>query len=437
MQVSVENTGTLGRKITVTVPAERFEKEFAARLTKLSKNVKMAGFRPGKVPLKVVEKQYGQQLSAEVTGDLIQETYIEAIGEQGLKPASGPKIEPKAVTRGQALEYTAEFEVYPEIARTEIKGKKIERPVSEILDEDIDRTIESLRRQRAEWKAVERPAADGDQVALDFEGKMDGEPFPGGASKGYSLELGSGSFIPGFEEGVKGLAAGEEKTLKLKFPDQYHAEHLAGKDVEFDVKINEVREAVLPEVNEEFIKGLGVNSGTVESLRQEVKENLEREMKDRQRSLIRSQAMEALLEVNKDVEIPEALIVEEAKRIRSEIAAMSGRRADDSVGEPTPDERNEARRRVALGLAVAEVIRANGLKADSESLKQRIEEIASGYEKPEEFVRMIYADKNRRAQLESVILEERAVEKLLESADVQDKPMSFKDLVSRIRPGSE
>jgi trigger factor len=436
MQVSVENTGTLGRKITVTVPAERFEKEFVARLTKLSKNVKMAGFRPGKVPLKVVEKQYGPQLSAEVTGDLIQQTYIEAIGGQGLKPASGPKIEPKAVARGQALEYTAEFEVYPEIKRTDIKGKTIERPVAEIADEDIDRTIESLRRQRAEWQVVERAAADGDQVDVDFEGKMDGEAFPGGASKGYSLELGSSSFIPGFEDGLKGLSAGAEKTLKLKFPDQYHADHLAGKEVEFDVKVNAVREAVLPKVNEEFVKGLGVTAGTVDALRQEVRENLDRELKDRQRSLVRNQAMEALLDVNKDVESPEALIIEEARRMRSELAAMSGRRADDLAGEPTPEEHAEARRRVALGLAVAEVIRANELKADAESLKQRIEEMASGYEKPEEFVRMIYADKNRRSQLESMILEERAVEKLLESADVKDKSMSFKELVSMIRPGS-
>jgi len=436
MQVSVENTGTLGRKITVTVPAERFEKEFVARLTKLSRNVKMAGFRPGKVPLKVVEKQYGQQLSAEVTGDLIQQTYVEAIGKQGLKPASGPKIEPKAVARGQALEYTAEFEVYPEIKHTDIKGKKIERPTAEIVDEDIDRTIESLRRQRAEWKAADRAAADGDQVVIDFEGKMNGEPFPGGASKGYNLELGSGSFIPGFEEGIKGLAAGGEKTLKLKFPEQYHADHLAGKEVEFDVKVNEVREAVLPEVNEEFVKGLGVSAGTVDALRQEVRENLERELKDRQRSLVRNQAMEALLDVNKDIEIPEALIVEEAKRMRTELASMSGRRGEDMGSELTSEERSEARRRVALGLAVAEVIRANELRADAESLKQRIEEIASGYEKPEEFVRMIYTDKNRRSQLESMILEERAVEKLLESADVKDKAMSFKDLVSMIRPAS-
>jgi len=435
MQVSVENTGTLGRKLTISVPAERFEKEFINRLTKLSKQVKMAGFRPGKVPLKVVEKQYGSQISSEVTGDLIQATYIEAIGQEGLRPAGGPKIEPKQIARGEALEYTAEFEVYPEMASLDIKGRKIERPVSEIADEDIDRTVDSLRKQRAEWQPVERAAADGDQVVIDFTGKMDGEAFPGGTATGYALELGSGSFIAGFEEGLKGLAAGAETTLKLKFPDEYHAEHLAGKDVEFDVKVTEVKEARLPEVDEAFVKSLGVSEGTVDAFRNEIKANLEREQADRQKSILRNQVMEALLEVNSKVEIPQALVDDEVKRIRAELNAYrQGGAAPADNAAPTEAETTEARRRVVLALGITEVIRANELKVDAERLKKKVEELAAGYDQPEEFIRMIYADNNRRTQLESILLEELAVEKLLDGADVQDKKMSFKELVSQVRP---
>lgn len=436
MQVSVENTGTLGRKLTISVPAERFEKEFVSRLTKLSKQVKMSGFRPGKVPLKVVEKQYGQQITSEVTGDLIQATYIEALGQEGLRPAGGPKIEPKPVSRGEALEYTAEFEIYPEMPGLEIKGKKIERPVSEIGDEDIDRTVESLRKQRAEWQAVERKSEDGDQVVIDFIGKLDGEPFPGGSSTDYALELGSGSFIAGFEEGLKGLAAGAETTLKLKFPEGYHSEQLAGKDVEFDVTIKEVREAKLPEVNEDFVKSLGVSSGTVEDFRNEVRANLERERDDRQRSLVRSQVLDALYDVNSKVEIPQALILEEVKRIRGERGAYAQGQGEVDTGEPTEEEKELAHRRVTLALAFAEVIRSNELKIEPDFLKKRVEAMADGYERPEEFVRMIYADNNRRSQIESMLLEELAIDKLLESADVQDKSTSFKDLVSMIQPGA-
>jgi len=434
MQVSVENTGTLGRKLTISVPAERFEKEFVNRLTKLSKQVKMSGFRPGKVPLKVVEKQYGQQITDEVTGDLIQATYIEALGQEGLRPAGGPKIEPKAISRGEDLQYTAEFEIYPEMDNLEIKGKKIERPVSEIQDEDIDRTVESLQKQRAEWQAVDRKADDGDQVVIDFTGKLDGEPFPGGSATDYSLELGSGAFIAGFEEGLKGLASGAETTLKLKFPESYHSEQLAGKDVEFDVTVKEVREAKLPEVNEEFVKSLGISSGTVEEFRNEVRANLERERDDRQRSLVRSRVLDALYEVNSKVEIPQALLLEEVKRIRGERNAYGQGSVD--TGEPTEDETKLAHRRVTLALAFAEVIRSNGLKIEPEFLKKRVEALAEGYEQPQEFIRMIYADNNRRSQIESMLLEELAIDKLLESADVQDKSTSFKDLVSMIRPGA-
>ena len=295
--------------------------------------------------------------------------------------------------------------------------------------------MESLRKQRAEWEAVDRKAEDGDQVVIDFTGKLDGEPFPGGSSTDYSLVLGSGSFIAGFEEGLKGLASGAETTLNLKFPESYHSEQLAGKDVEFDVTIKEVREAKLPEVNEEFVKSLGISSGTVEEFRKEVRANLERERDDRQRSLVRSQVLDALYDVNGKVEIPQALLLEEVKRIRGERNAYAQGTADDN-GEPTEEETKLAHRRVTLALAFAEVIRSNELKIEPEFLKKRVEAMAEGYERPEEFVRMIYADNNRRSQIESMLLEELAIDKLLESADVQEKSTSFKDLVSMIRPGA-
>lgn len=436
MQVSVENTGTISRKLTVSVPAERFEKEFTSRLTKLSKQVKMPGFRPGKVPLKVVEQQYGQQITNEVAGDLIQATYIEAIGQEGLRPAGGPRIDPKPVNRGEALEYTAEIEVYPDVGAFDLSGSKIERPVCEIADEDVDRTLDSLCKQRAEWKAVERPCADGDQVLIDFEGKMDDEPFPGGTSQDYTLEIGSGSFIEGFEEGLKGLSAGDEKTLDLKFPDKYHAEHLAGKAVSFNVKVKEVREAELPKIDEAFIKSLGVEAGTESALRDEVRANLNREMIDRQRSLVRNQVMEAVLAKN-PLELPDSLLQEEVKRMRVEQLQSMGI-YDKQPGDAAASEAEleQARKRVTLGLAISDFIQKSELKVDDAALKARVEEVANGYEDPEQFVRTLLGDKNRLAQLESMLLEELAVEKLMETAEVTDKNMSFSELTAIIRPGS-
>ena len=296
MQVSVENTSTLGRRIKVTVPADRVEQEFSSRIKRLSGTVKLPGFRPGKVPAKVVEQKYGKQVMNELATELIQSTFQEAVGQESLRPAGGPKIDPTKPERGKELEYTAEFEVYPEIEKTDLEGAEIKRPVCEVAEEDIDRTIDTLRKQRASWESVDREAKKGDQVIIDFLGKIDGEAFAGGEAKDFALELGSESFIPGFEDGLIGVKAGDERNLDLTFPENYAAPHLQGKATTFEVTVKSVNEAKLPAVDEEFIKQLGLENADVESFRKEVRTNLEREMRQRLRSLLSTRVVNAMLD---------------------------------------------------------------------------------------------------------------------------------------------
>lgn len=418
MQVSVETTGALGRRMTVRVPPERMEEEFQGRLKRLSKQVKLPGFRPGKVPLKVVEAKYGGELVNEIVGDLIKSSLQEALGQEGLQPAGGPRIEPKQAERGKELEYVAEFEVYPEIQEADLKGATIRRPVCQVEDADIDRTIETLQRQRAQWNAVERAAANGDQVVIDFVGRLGGETFPGGEGKDYALELGSGRLIEGFEEGLVGASAGETRTLNLKFPEAYQAAHLAGKDVSFEVTVKEVRESALPEVDAEFIKELGVASGEVEEFRAEVRKNLEREAIQRQRSLLHTRVFDVLMERN-PVEVPQALVEQDLRQMRQ------GAAGDSPVSDA---EREQAERRVRMGLIFGEIVRKEGIKAEGKAVRARVEELAAEYEKPEEFVQWFYSDPSRLREIEGAVLEDLVVARLLESAQVSDETISFQEL---------
>jgi trigger factor len=418
MQVSVETTGALGRRMTVRVPPERMEEEFQGRLKRLSKQVKLPGFRPGKVPLKVVEAKYGGELVNEIVGELIQSSLQEALGQEGLQPAGGPRIEPKQAERGKELEYVAEFEVYPEIQGADLKGASIRRPVCQVEDADIDRTIETLQRQRAQWNVVERAAANGDQVVIDFVGRLEGETFAGGEGKDYALELGSGRLIEGFEEGLVGASAGETRTLNLKFPEAYQAAHLAGKDVSFEVTVKEVRESVLPEVDADFIKELGVASGELEEFRAEVRKNLEREAIQRQRSLLHTRVFDVLMERN-PVEVPQALVEQDLRQMRQ------GAAGDSPVSDA---EREQAERRVRIGLIFGEIVRKEGIKAEAKAVRARVEELAAEYEKPEEFVQWFYSDASRLREIEGAVLEDLVVARLLESAEVSDETISFLEL---------
>jgi len=424
MQVSIENTSNLGRRIKVTVPADRVEQEFSSRIKRLSGQVKLPGFRPGKVPAKVVEQKYGKQVMNELATDLIQSTFQEAVGQESLRPAGGPKIEPVKPERGKELEYTAEFEVYPEISKPDLDGVALKRPVCEVTEEDVDRTIDTLRKQRAVWTEVDRAAKDGDQVIIDFLGKIDGEAFAGGEAKDYTLELGSRSFIDGFEEGLVGAKAGDEKNIDVKFPDTYPAEHLQGKPATFEVKVGSVKESSLPEVDEDFVKGLGIDEGSVDKFRQEVRSNLDREMKQRLRSMLSARVVDALLERN-PLEIPEALIMEELGRAQ-QIAAQAGR----TMTKPTEADREAAKRRVATSLIFAEVMQKEGLQADSERVQAQVDEMAAEYDNPDEFKKWLFSEPSRLREIQGLVLEEKIVETLLDKAKVTDEAISFKELSS-------
>lgn len=427
MQVSIEEIGALGRRLTVAVPADRIEKVFADRLRDLAKSVKMPGFRPGKVPLKMIEARYGGSVMHELAGELIDSTFREAVGQKGLRPAGGPRIAQKSIERGKDFEYTAEFEVYPHVSVLDIKGVDIERPVASIADEDIDRTIETIRRQRAEWKNVERAVADGDRVIINFVGRLNGEEFKGGKADNFSLVIGSGTLVEDIERGLIGAKPGEARDIKVKFADDYQHVALRGQAVDFHVELKEVAEPVLPVVDEAFAKALGVEDGSVEKLRNEVRGNLEREAVGRTRAVVANQVLNRLLSANQ-FELPLSLVNGEIAHLKSQMPAG---------GRPVPDMdeslAGRARRRVSLGLIFGEIVRARGMQPDPAAVRARIEELAAEYESPQEFVQWHYSNPQRMHEIESAVMEERIVSELLKDANVVEKPVSFQELLELVR----
>ncbi|MHB8624424.1 MAG: trigger factor [Sulfuricaulis sp.] len=423
MHVSVESIGTLGRRLKVAVPADEVEKEFNVRLQRLSKQVRLPGFRPGKVPIKMVEAHYGGRLLEEVAGELVQTTLHEAIGSQGLRPAGDPRVQRKTPVRGEQLEYVVEFEVYPEVRRFDLAGTRIERPVVTVSEEDVDRTLETIRKQRTTWKPVERAAHLGDRVTIDFTGRLNGEEFEGGKAAGFSLVLGSGTFIESLELGLVGSKTGDTRHIPGSFPVDYQHAKLAGQTADFDVKVNEVAEGIVPEFNEAFAKELGVVDGSIEKLRVDVKKNLEREAASRARAVVRTRALKSILDVN-PIEVPLSLLEAEVQRLKSG-ESSSGVSASDEVAYYS----GRARSRVALGLILGEIIRARGLTPDPSRVRARLEEMAADYESPQEFIQWHYASPERLSEIENLVMEERIVENLLDSAEVIDNPMSFQELL--------
>lgn len=435
MHVTVETTGNLGRRMTVAVPAARMEQEIAARLKRLSQTARFPGFRPGKAPMKMVEAQYAGKVLEEVAGDLIRATFYEAVNEKGLKPAGGPDIQPKNMNRGKDFEYTATFEIYPEVKRLEIKGARIERPVVTVGEEDVNRTIDSLRRQRVGWNPVERAAANEDRVLIDFQGMLDGVPFEGGEARDFPLVLGNNTLIDGFESGLIGARAGESRTLDVTFPADYRNTRLAGKKVQFAVTVKQVNEPVLPEVNDEFARALGVADGKIETLRREVRANLERELAERVRRELREQVFKAVIEAN-PLDVPKALEQSEIEHlIQSSRANLEARGVPGNQLPGDPQlYAEQARKRVTLGLILAEMVQAKSLSVDAQLVRARIEELAAGYDNPQEFVDWHYANRERLAEIESKVIEDRAVELLLATAEAVDKPMSFQELMRPEQP---
>jgi len=424
MQVTVETGEGLARRMTVELPPEQIEQEVEKRLRDVARNARLPGFRPGKVPMRVLRQRFGDSVRGEVFGELVQSSYPEAIAKEELRPAGMPEIEPSIDQAERRYAYIAKFEVLPQIELKSLEGKTIKRPVAEVTDADVDDMITRLREQRKTWVDVERPAASGDRVMISFQGTLDGEPFPGGSAEERPLELGSGTMIPGFEDQLVGASAGDERVVEVTFSEDYHAEKLAGKQARFDVQVSAVAEPQLPEVDANFVRGFGVADGDVDRFRADVRGNMERELKQRIETRIKSQVMDALLEVN-PVDLPGVLVREEIKALKSQTGQAAGGGRFE-----LPDElfAESATRRVALGLIVAEVAKQHAVSPDAERVRATVEEMAATYETPQEVIDYYYAEPQRLSSVESLVMEEMVVERLLEQATVEEESTTFSAL---------
>jgi trigger factor len=435
MQVSIETTSGLERRLTVGVPAERIESEVDTRLQKAAKNVRLAGFRPGKVPMKVMRQRFGAGVRQEVMGEVVSQSFQEAVIQEKLRPAGQPSIEPRTLEPGKDLEYVAIFEVFPEVELADIRDFPVEKPVAEVTQEDIDNIIDVFRKQQGSWEAVEREAAQGDKVNIDYAGTRDGEAFEGGSAEGSDLELGSGRMISGFEDGIVGMKAGEEKTLQLTFPDDYQNEELKGAEVEFTIKLNTVMEMVPAPLDEELFSKYGVEDGDEERFRREVGDNMARELKNAVQAAVKQQVMDAILEAHDSLEIPRALLAQEINAMRSQMFQQFGGAAgqDLDLKSLLPDEMfaENAERRVKLGLVLSELVTKLELKADGDKVREAIEEIASTYQDPEEVMNYYYSNQEQLSAVESRVLEDQVVDKLLENAKVTESKCSYQDAINR------
>ncbi|MCH2190416.1 MAG: trigger factor [Gammaproteobacteria bacterium] len=434
MQASVEKTSAIGRKVSVVVPAEKIESAVQKRLKQLSKRVKIQGFRPGKVPMKIVEQQYRGTATNDVLGDLIQNSLAEALQAQEIVPAVQPDITPEQLEKGEDFKYTATFDVYPEFEKLNLEGVKIIKPQSEVGDEDIDKVVENMRKQQLEWVERKRKSKKGDRVIIDFVGTIDGEEFPGGKAEDHGMVIGENQMLPDFEKGVKGMKAGESKDVEVVFPEDYN-EELGGKTAIFKIDVKTVSEGKLPEVDEDFVKSFGIESGEVAELRDEVRSNLETNLESQLSSTIRQRTFDALLEQN-ETEIPEKMVREEAGRmVQEQKNQMLQQGIDAKLLENFPEPEFEtlkpqAEKRVALGLLMMEVINKESLKPEEDRVNARIEKMASSYEDPSEFIDYYKSNQQALAQVQSLVLEEQVVDLLLEKADVEIEELKASDLLS-------
>ena len=435
MQVSVENTSALERRMTIAVPAERVENEVNKRLQQTAKRAKVAGFRPGKVPMSVIRQRFEADARQEAFGDLVQASFYEAIVEQKLNPAGAPAVEPKSFEKGKDLEFVAIFEVFPEFTVAGLESINVERLSAEVADADLDNMLEVLRKQNTRFEAVERAAQNDDQVNIDFVGKVDGEVFAGGSAKGTPLVLGSGRMIPGFEEGLVGAKAGEERVVNVTFPEDYQNLDLAGKAAEFTITVNSVAAPVLPELNEEFFAQFGIKESTLEGFRTEVRKNMERELRQAIKTKVKNQVMDGLLAAN-PIEVPKALLENEVNRLRVQAVQQFG---GNIKPEQLPVElfEEQAKRRVVLGLIVAEVVKQFELKPDDAKVREMIEEMASAYQEPEQVIAWYYKNDQQMNEVRSVVLEEQVVDTVLQKATVTDKSVSYEEAVKPAQAPAE
>lgn len=427
MQVSVETTGKLGRRMEIQVPAERIDQAIEERLKSMSRTVRLKGFRPGKVPVNVVRQQFGQQVRQEVLSSVLQSSFAEAVAQQNLNPAGGPRIEPISIEKGQDLKFRAIFEVYPDLEVKGIESLEVARPVAEVQPGDIDAMMESLRKQRPEYTPVERPAQETDRVLIDFAGTIDGEAFEGGKGEGVPVVIGGGRMLKDFENGLLGASAGEQRSIELNFPQEYQAKALAGKKAVFAVNVRSVEEQKLPELDEEFCKSYGVTEGGVAQLRQEIEDNMRRELAETVRGKLKQQVMDKLLAAN-PVEVPQALLESAVRDMQMDMGRQMG--AKDASQLPAPQQFVEpARRRVALGLIVSELIKSANIQLDQARVLARIELLAAQYPNPEQVIKAYRENNDALRQVQSLVLEDQVVDWVVERAKVTDQPATFKDLM--------
>jgi trigger factor len=434
MQANLETLGTLERKLDVALPTTEIDSEVESRLKRLSRTVRMHGFRPGKVPMKVIAQQYGLQVKQEVLGDAMQKSFGEAVRNQNLRVAGYPRFEPKPLAQDAAeFHYTATFEVYPEVVVGDISGSSIERPVLEVSEEHVDRTLEIMRKQRARYEPAAREARSDDRVTMDFRGTIDGAEFQGGTATGQAVVLGAGRLLPDFESNVVGLRAGETKSFDLRFPDDYHGKEVAGKTARFEVTVREVAEPKLPGVDAEFAKALGVQDGDLAKMRAEVRANLEREVKAKLKVRVKDQVMQALLDATR-IEPPKSLVQMEARRLqagaRQELAAR-GIRVPEDAPMPMDVFEKQAERRVVIGLILGELMKSHGLHPRPEQVRALVEEQAQSYERPQEVVKWFYAEPERLREIEAGVAEENIVDWALGVASVTEKPVDFDELIGK------
>ena len=423
MQVTVESTGTLERKLRVELPAERIEKEVDSRLKSVGRTAKIKGFRPGKIPPKVVRQRYGKAIREEVLSELMQKSYTDAVQQENLNPAGAPQIETEDGSDSQNFTYVATLEVMPEVELKDLGKIKVEKPIVDIGEKDVDEMILKLRRQKATWSEVDRKSGDGDRVVCDFDGSIKGEAFQGGKGEDVPVILGQGQMLPDFEKGLKGVKAGDEKTIKVKFPKEYHAEDLAGQKADFAIKVHRVEEEVLPPADDALAEMFGITEGGMKKFREDVTENMHREAEQKSSNEIREQVMQGLLDTN-PLEIPQTLKHQEMHSMQHEAMQRMGIEDHDQA-PPLANFEESADKRVRLGLLIRQLITDQKLTVTPDDVRGHVETMCAGYENPEQMVEIYMSNPQVLQQIEPIVLEQRAVDWLMEHGKVKEKKVSF------------
>ncbi|ENY71726.1 trigger factor [Aeromonas diversa] len=436
MQVSVETTQGLERRLTITVPAAAVDAAVKKELNGLAKSRRIDGFRPGKAPVSIIKKMFGALAHARVADEMMQTNFIKAIIDNKLSPAGAPTMDPQEIKEGQDFVFSATFEVYPEFEVAGLDAIKVEKPVAAVTDADLDKMIDTLRKQHATWSEADAAAADGMRVTMDFVGSIDGEEFDGGKAEGFNLVLGAGRMIPGFEDAIMGKKAGDEFTIEVTFPADYHAENLKGKAAKFASKLNKVEEQILPELTEEFVKRFGIESGAVEELKAEVRKNMERELSQALKNAVKEQVLNGLVETNA-IDLPKAAVEQEIDAMRKQALQRFGGFQGGNVPElPAELFKDQAERRVRIGLLLGEVIRTNEIKADDARVESIIESMATAYEDPKEVVEYYKQNEQALNGVRNLAIEDQAIDLILSKAQVTEKAVSFDEVINKSGAGA-